>query len=129
MNILLDTHLLLWIASEPERAPERVLDLLIDDGVTAFFSAANIWEIAIKSGLGRPDFDLDSGSFRRNLLSHGYQEIDVTGAHAAHVQTLPAIHRDPFDRILIAQSQLENIPLYTSDSQVAQYPGPIICVP
>ena len=129
MNILLDTHLLLWIASEPERVPEAVLERLLDDRVTAFFSAANIWEIAIHSGLGRSDFVLDSGSFRRNLLDHGYLEIDVTGAHAAHVQTLPAIHRDPFDRILIAQSQLENMPLYTRDVRVAQYPGPIICVP
>ena len=128
MNILLDTHLLLWIASEPERVPEGVLDMLMDDGVTAFFSAANIWEIAIKSGLGRSDFELDASLFRRNLLDHGYLEIDVTGAHAAHVQTLPAIHRVPFDRILIAQSQLENMPLYTRDAQVAQYPGPIIRV-
>ena len=128
MNILLDTHLLLWIASEPERVPEGVLDMLMDDGVTAFFSAANIWEIAIKSGLGRSDFELDASLFRRNLLDHGYLEIDVTGAQAAHVQTLPAIHRDPFDRILIAQSQLENMPLYTRDAQVAQYPGPIIRV-
>ena len=128
MNILLDTHLLLWIASEPERVPEGVLDMLMDDGVTAFFSAANIWEIAIKSGLGRSDFELDASLFRRNLLDHGYLGIDVTGAHAAHVQTLPAILRDPFDRILIAQSQLENMPLYTRDAQVAQYPGPIIRV-
>lgn len=128
MNILLDTHLLLWIASEPERVPEVVLERLLDDRVTAFFSAANIWEIAIKSSQGRPDFDLDSGLFRRNLLGHGYQEIEVTGAHAAHVQTLPAIHKDPFDRILIAQAQLENIPLYTRDSQISQYPGPIIRV-
>lgn len=128
MNILLDTHLLLWIASEPERVPKSVVDLIMDDGVTAFFSAANIWEIAIKSGLGRPDFELDSGLFRRSLLDHGYQEMDVTGAHAAHVQTLPAIHRDPFDRMLIAQSQLEKMTLYTRDAQVAQYPGPIIKV-
>jgi PIN domain nuclease of toxin-antitoxin system len=128
LNILLDTHLLLWIASEPERVPEGVLDLLLDDRVTAFFSAANIWEIAIKSGQGRPDFELDASLFRRKLLDHGYLEIDVTGAHAAHVQTLPAIHRDPFDRILIAQSQLENMPFYTRDSQLAQYPGPIIRV-
>jgi PIN domain nuclease of toxin-antitoxin system len=128
LNILLDTHLLLWIASEPDRVPEAVLQLILDDRVTAFFSAASIWEIAIKSGQGRPDFELDAGQFRRNLLAHGYREIDVTGAHAAHVQTLPATHRDPFDRILIAQSQLEKIPLYTRDSQVAQYPGPIIKV-
>ena len=128
MNILLDTHLLLWIASEPERVPEAVLERLLDDRVTAFFSAANIWEIAIKSSQGRPDFDLDASLFRRNLLDHGYQAIDVTGAHAAHVQTLPAIHRDPFDRMLIAQAQLEKMTLYTRDAQVAQYPGPIIRV-
>jgi len=128
LNILLDTHLLLWIASEPDRVPDAVLQRILDDRVTAWFSAASIWEVAIKSGQGRPDFHLDTAQFRQNLIDRRYEEIGVPGAHAAHVQTLPALHKDPFDRLLIAQSQLEKIPLYTLHSQVAQYPGPIIKV-
>ena len=128
MSVLLDSHLLLWIAGAPDRVPREVLDLIRDEHTTLCFSAANIWEIAIKSGLGRPDFKLDPAVFRQNFLDRGYHEISVTGAHAAAVQRLPPIHKDPFDRMLVAQAQLQKMTLYTSDVTVACYPGPIIRV-
>ena len=89
---------------------------------------ASLWEVAIKSGLGRTDFDVDPRLLRRGLLENGYVELDVTGAHAAAVDLLPPIHKDPFDRILIAQARIEGIMLLTADEVVARYPGPIRAV-
>ena len=88
-------------------------------------SAASVWEIAIKSGLRRPNFRVDAALFRRNLLSNSYQELAVTGEHAVAVVNLPPLHRDPFDRILVAQSIVEGITLLTSDPRIAQYPAPV----
>lgn len=88
-------------------------------------SAASLWEVAIKSGLGREDFRVDPRLLRRGLLENGYDELPVNGAHATAVDLLPPIHRDPFDRILVAQAQIEGITLLTTDEIVARYPGPI----
>ena len=103
--------------------------LLEDQANRLVFSAASIWEIAIKSGLGRPDFDVPSGVFRRGLLEAGYQELPVTGVHAAALQGLPALHRDPFDRILVAQAMVESLTLVTADRTILTYPGPILAAP
>jgi PIN domain nuclease of toxin-antitoxin system len=89
------------------------------------FSAASIWEVSIKAGLGRADFNLDAAVFRRALLDSGYLELPITGAHAAAVGRLPDLHRDPFDRILIAQAIVEGVTLLTADQAVLSYPGPI----
>jgi PIN domain nuclease of toxin-antitoxin system len=89
------------------------------------FSADSIWEIAIKSALRRPEFRVEPLPFRRNLLNNGYRELAVTGEHAVAVANLPRLHRDPFDRILVAQSIVEGITLLTSDPLVVQYPGPM----
>ena len=89
------------------------------------FSAASIWEVAIKNGLGRADFSVDPRVLRRGLLEHGYVELPVTGAHAAAVDVLPDIHRDPFDRLLIAQAHAEGLTLLTADRVIGRYPGPI----
>ena len=123
MKLLLDTHLLLW-ASLRGPLSARAAALIGDPENTLLFSAASIWEIAIKSGLGRPDFDLDAGVFRRELLESGYDELAITGAHAAAIATLPDLHRDPFDRILIAQAGVEAITLLTADAAVLAYGGP-----
>jgi len=88
-------------------------------------SAASLWEIAIKSGLGRADFVVNPRLLRRGLLENGYSELPVTGAHAVAVDLLPGIHRDPFDRLLIAQAQVEGVTLWTMDELVGRYPGPI----
>lgn len=125
MKLLLDTHVLLWAAGAPERLSEETCLKIEEPDNEIAFSAASIWEIAIKSGLGRDDFRVDAGALRRGLLERGYVEIPVSGSHAAAVSHLPDIHRDPFDRILIAQAQIEAITLLTRDGTVAKYPGPI----
>ena len=125
MKLLLDTHLLLWAASQVERLPIAALSLIEDPLNELLFSAASLWEITIKRGLGREDFRVDPRLLRQALLDHGYTELPVTGIHALAVDTLPPIHKDPFDRILVAQALSEGIVLLTADPLVAQYPGPI----
>ncbi|WP_420445103.1 type II toxin-antitoxin system VapC family toxin [Candidatus Poriferisodalis sp.] len=125
MSLLLDTHVLLWAAGEPERLARSTQEMLEDPAVAVTFSAASIWEIAIKNGLGRADFSVDPRVLRRGLLEHGYVELPVTGAHAAAVDVLPDIHRDPFDRLLIAQAHAEGLTLLSADSVIGRYPGPI----
>jgi len=122
---LLDTHLLLWAAGLPDRLPPEVRELLNDAASEPAYSAASLWEVAIKSGLGRADFVVDPRLLRRGLLENGYTELPVTGAHAVAVDLLPGIHRDPFDRMLVAQAQVEGITLWTMDEVVGRYPGPI----
>lgn len=125
MTALLDTHLLLWAAGLPDRLPPEVRELLNDPATEPAYSAASLWEVAIKSGLGRADFVVDPRLLRRGLLENGYSELSVTGAHAVAVDLLPEIHRDPFDRMLVAQAQVDGITLWTMDEVVGQYPGPI----
>lgn len=124
MKYLLDTQLLLWAAAEPQRLSASARALFDDADNVLVFSAASIWEIAIKSSLGRTDFSIDPRVFRRALLDNGYHELPIDGAHAAAVIDLPPLHRDPFDRLLVAQSRMEGITLLTADEQVARYPGP-----
>jgi PIN domain nuclease of toxin-antitoxin system len=125
MKLLLDTHLLLWTAGVPDRLSAAARALIEDPEHQLCFSAASLWEIAIKRGLGRSDFQVEPRLLRRGLLDHGYVEMPVTSAHAVAIDGLAPIHRDPFDRILIAQSMVEGLLLLTVDAAVAQYPGPI----
>ncbi len=125
MKFLLDTHLLLWAAGQPERLSKSARELIENPDNVLFFSAASIWEIAIKSSLGREDFKADSRLIRRGLIDNGYQEIAISSEHAAGVQALPLFHKDPFDRLLIAQSLSEGMPLVTVDPLLSQYPGMI----
>lgn len=125
MKLLLDTHLLLWAAGDAGQLSMPARSLIEDPGNELFFSAASIWEIAIKLRLGRADFHVDARVLRRALLDNGYNELPVTSEHAVAIDTLPLIHKDPFDRILVAQAMIEGITLLTADSLVAQYPGPI----
>ena len=125
MKFLLDTHLLLWAAGQPEKLSTAALALIEAPENQLFFSAASLWEIAIKTGLGREDFVVEPGLVRRGLLDNGYNEVPVSSAHAVALTGLPAIHKDPFDRILVAQAQVEGIVLVTSDDTVSRYPGAI----
>ena len=125
MKLLLDTHLLLWAAGDPGRLSAAARALIEDPGNELFFSAANLWEIAIKRNIGRDDFHVDARVLRRSLLDNGYSELPITSEHAVAIDTLPPIHKDPFDRIMVAQATVEGITLLTSDSIVAQYPGPL----
>ena len=125
MKLLLDTHLLLWAANSPEKLSDAALDLLGAERNEVVFSAASLWEVAIKRQLGRDDFDVDPSLLRRGLLDNGWQELPIGSEHAIAVERLPPIHRDPFDRILVAQADVEGMLLLTGDEAVAQYPGPV----
>lgn len=125
MKVLLDTHLILWAAGIPEELPLEARRIIKDESNELFFSAANIWEIAIKASLQKENFQIDVRVLRRNLLDNGYIELPIESAHTVFIQSLPPIHKDPFDRILVAQATEEGITLLTADAIVAQYPGPI----
>ncbi|MEJ2415576.1 MAG: type II toxin-antitoxin system VapC family toxin [Exilibacterium sp.] len=125
MKLLLDTHLLLWSAGSPERLSTEARTLLENLDNELFFSAASLWKITIKNGLGRPDFKVDARILRRGLLDNGYSELPIASEHAVYVDSLPPIHKDPFDRILVAQATVEGITLLTTDTTVANYPGPV----
>jgi PIN domain nuclease of toxin-antitoxin system len=125
MKLLLDTHVLLWAAGQPDQLSASARQLLDDPHNELLFSAASLWEIAIKRGLGRDDFRVDPRLLRRGLLDNGYGELPITSEHAVAVDGLPSLHKDPFDRILVAQATVEGIALLTSDPLVAQYPGPV----
>ncbi len=125
MRILLDTHVLLWVAGTPERLRPDTRALIEDPENELYFSAASLWEIAIKNALGRRDFAVDPRLLRRALLEHDHAELAITGAHAVAVDLLPPIHGDPFDRLLVAQAQIEAMTLFTADEVVGRYPGPI----
>jgi PIN domain nuclease of toxin-antitoxin system len=124
-RLLLDTHLLLWAAEgDANRSmPKDAATLIDDDGNTLLFSAASIWEVAIKSALGREDFRTDPRMLRRGLLDNGYVELTVTSEHAAAVAALPPLHKDPFDRLLAAQAGVEGLILLTADGNLAAYGG------
>jgi len=125
MKFLLDTHLLLWAAGRPNRLSATARKLIDAPSNKLFFSAASIWEVAIKRGLGRSDFEADPRLLRRGLLDNGYGELPVLSDHVVALDSLPPIHKDPFDRMLVAQATVEGITLLTADSVVAEYPGPI----
>jgi len=127
MKLLLDTHMLLWAAAGT--LPKDAEKMVTDGNNTLYFSPASIWEIGIKKSLGRNDFKVDPEILRRGLLDNQYQELPITGLHALAVNDLPHIHKDPFDRMLLAQAKAEGIALLTSDSAFRQYPGPVIFIP
>ncbi len=125
MKLLLGTHILLWAAEDSPRMPKVARSLILDPGNALLFSPASLWEITIKKGLGRDDFQVDPRVLRRALLDNGYEELTITSEHAVSVDGLPPIHKDPFDRLLIAQAMVEGITLLTADERVGEYPGPI----
>ena len=125
MKLLLDTQILLWAAGQPERLSAAARRLLNDPRNELLFSAASLWEITIKNTLRREDFQVEPRVLRRGLLDNGYVELPVTSEHAVNVDALPPMHKDPFDRLLLAQALTEGVTLVTGDAQLAQYRGPV----
>lgn len=125
MKLLLDTHLLLWAAEDAKQLSKSARALLQDSDNELLFSAASLWEITIKRGLDRQDFRVDPRVLRRALLDNGYTELPITSEHAINTDQLVPAHKDPFDRLLVAQATVEGITLLTSDSKLARYQGPI----
>ena len=122
---MLDTQILLWAAGQPERLSTAAKRQLNNANNELLFSAASLWEIAIKSSLGRDDFQVQPRVLRRALLENGYTELEITSEHAVHLDALPPLHKDPFDRMLLAQALAEGITLLTADAQLARYRGPV----
>jgi len=125
MKLLLDTHLLIWAAEGIECVPTGARVLMADPENELLFSVASIWEVAIKRGLNRPDFQVDARLLRRGLIDNGYCELPILSEHAVAINFLPPIHKDPFDRLLIAQAMVEGITLLTDDATVALYQGTV----
>jgi PIN domain nuclease of toxin-antitoxin system len=125
VKLLLDTHLLLWAAGQPERLSRPARELLNGRDNDLLFSAASLWEVTTKRSLGRDDLRVDPRLLRRGLLDNGYGELAITSEHAIAVELLPALHKDPFDRIILAQCLVEGITLVTGDSFMARYPVPV----
>ncbi|CAN5162124.1 type II toxin-antitoxin system VapC family toxin [soil metagenome] len=125
MIYLLDTQIVLWAALDAERLG-RTARLLLDDPTNGFmFSSAVIWEATIKSAQGRKDFSVDPRLLHRGLLTNGATELPVTSRHGLAVADLPPLHKDPFDRIQVAQARVEGLVLLTADAQVAAYGSPV----
>ena len=125
MQLLLDTHLLVWAMGEPERLDPALVRLLEDPMNTPVFSVVSLWELVIKRSLDRPDFQLEPTVLRRALLEAGWRELPVEAHHVLAVGQLPVLHSDPFDRLLVVQAQAHGLLLITADQQLAQYPGPV----
>lgn len=125
MNLLLDTHLVLWAAGDPDRLSREARQLLLDSANELYYSVASLWEIAIKRTLGRSDFQVDPRRLWRMLPANGYRELPILGEHAVAVETLPLLHKDPFDRLLLAQARVEGLTLLTVDRPLAGYGAPV----
>lgn len=119
MKLLIDTHLLLWAVTDT--LPKKAVPYFTNLENELLFSSASIWEIIIKKSLNRPDFQIDPNALYRGLLDNGWSELNITSYHVLFVADLPSIHKDPFDRILIAQAKAEKIVLLTSDKMVSSY--------
>jgi len=119
MKLLLDTHILLWVAAGT--LPKKAIPYFTNEAIELFFSSASIWEVIIKKSLNRSDFQVDPTTLYYGLLDNGYMEIAITSRHALLVADLPQTHKDPFDRILIAQARAEGMSLLTSDKTVSNY--------
>ena len=128
MKLLLDTQLLIWAANNPEKLPKKAEKLVADLTNELFFSAASIWEVSIKYGLNRADFQVDPGILYQGLIASGYKEIPVSSFHAVVVSDLPLLHKDPFDRLLIGQARVEGVTLLTCDEKIAAYSPSIMLV-
>jgi len=125
MKYLIDTHLLLWAAAD--KLPKKATPYFSDKENELLFSSASIWEIIIKKGLNRPDFLVDPAALYWGLLDNGYTEITITSPHVLLVADLPPVHKDPFDRILIAQAKAEGAVLLSSDKTLSKY-SPVVYI-
>ena len=126
MKLLLDTHILLWAAAD--MLPPSASEYVHDESNIVLFSPASIWEVVIKRGLGRSDFDVDPYLLLSGLMENGYEQLKITAHHALLTASLPMHHKDPFDRILLAQSISESVSLLTADNMMTKYPASVILV-
>ena len=126
MRLLLDTHVLIWCLSGDRKLPSATAALIRNPATDVYFSAVSIWEVAIKSALGK--MRADANAMLKNLVDEGFKELPVMALHTVATVTLPMHHRDPFDRLLVAQSRLESLRLLTNDKIMALYGEPVVLV-
>ncbi|HWT51114.1 MAG TPA: type II toxin-antitoxin system VapC family toxin [Caulobacter sp.] len=126
MIVIADTHVLLWVAEAPERLLDAAQDLLTAEATTPLFSVVSLWEISIKRAQDRADFQIDPHRFRRQLLGNDWRELPISSEHAILAGSLPALHKDPFDRMLLAQAIVEGARLLTMDRQLKRYGAPVL---
>lgn len=125
MKYLLDTHFLLWTSTLFKPLSKGAAQIIENPENELFFSAASMWEIVIKSSLDKTNFQVDARVLRRALLDHNYFELPITSHHVLSLENLPALHKDPFDRILLAQAIDEGLILLTTDKTLLNYPAPV----
>lgn len=128
MRILVDTNVFIWAVIDPRRLSQGVRSTLQDPDHEVLFSAASIWEIAIKRRLGRADFKVEPWEIIEGAEAAGFIELPVRSSAALKVAELPLLHRDPFDRLLVAQAMTEPAALYTADAQLAAYSELVVVV-
>jgi len=121
VNYLLDTHILLWILIDPDKVPGPMRRLVEDTGNRVWFSAASIWEIAIKHSLAKADFAVEPAVIWKAARETGLEELAVTAEHTVAVDSLPWLHKDPFDRLLVAQARVAGMKLLSVDPEVNAY--------
>ncbi|MWQ84786.1 type II toxin-antitoxin system VapC family toxin [Glaesserella parasuis] len=127
MKILVDSHILLWLAwDKKENLSPQAVELLDDPTSEIYFSLASLWKIAIKSSLGKPDFDIDVEALEQGLIQVGCRMLAIELPHILKQAQYPFIHRDPFDRLLMAQAEVENVFFMTSDTMILKYQKPYI---
>jgi len=125
VKLLLDTHILLWAVSASNQLSPVARKLLGDTDSELWFSVVNVWEVAIKVGLGRDPEMISPTLFRATLLQSRYRELPILSTHALATESLPQLHSDPFDRMLLAQASVEGMLLVTSDARLSKYSGPV----
>ena len=126
VRLLLDTHILIWCLIGDRKLPFATAELIRDPATDVYFSAVSIWEVAIKSALGK--MRADASAMLKNLVDEGFSELPVLARHTVGTVTLPMHHRDPFDRLLVAQSRIESLRLLTDDKMMARYGEPVVLV-
>lgn len=128
MGYLLDTHVVLWLANEPDKLTDDVQAVLLDKQTVIYFSAVSLWEIAIKSALKKANFVVDLPKLYQQLIYYNYLELPVISKYCLQVESLPFHHKDPFDRLLVAQAMSEGLTLITHDKQIWEYSLPVLKV-
>jgi PIN domain nuclease of toxin-antitoxin system len=128
VRLLLDTHILLWALIEPNRLSAEFHAVLEDPNNEVLFSAASVWEMSIKAALGRADFQVAPARIVEAAQDTGFVELPVRAPAALQVAALPHHHRDPFDRLLVAQAMTEPAALYTADTQLQAYSTLVVCI-
>jgi PIN domain nuclease of toxin-antitoxin system len=127
MRYLLDTHAFLWFVLDDKRISTMAKSIIEDSKNKIYFSAASAWEMAIKTKLARLKFKGELGSFINEQLStNSFVPLSITITHSLYTEQLPQIHKDPFDRIIIAQSKLEDLPLISTDKKIRKYPTTVV---